>query len=63
MVILSVRFCTYRYRYSLDLVECHMDPTINKASTGRRGRSEHVQCQKTQHVDHFERVRCQSWEK
>ena len=28
-------FCEYRYRYSLDRVECHIDPTINKASTGK----------------------------
>ena len=35
MVILSVCSCTHMYRYSLDRVECHMDPTINKASTGK----------------------------
>jgi hypothetical protein len=41
-------FCIHRYRYSLDRVECHMDPTINKASTGKErtvrvcGASEHT---------------------
>ncbi len=28
-------FCTHRYRYSVEAVECHMDPTINKSSTGK----------------------------
>ena len=26
---------THRYRYSVDRVECHKDPTINKASSGK----------------------------
>ena len=28
-------FWEHRYRYSFDRVECHMDPTINKGSTGK----------------------------
>ena len=27
-------FCGHSYRYSIDRVECHMDPTINKESSG-----------------------------
>jgi hypothetical protein len=28
-------FCTHMYCYSLDRVECHMDPTMNKTSTDK----------------------------